>query len=82
MQQAPPVVFRGFSGHWMAFYSAAAAILYSTWVVSKQDPADRCRNGHWALPTASYCEACGAQLVRADLLPNGAGAYCGGRRGA
>jgi len=25
----PAVVWRGFSGHWMAFYSAALAILYS-----------------------------------------------------
>jgi hypothetical protein len=25
----PPTVWRGFSGHWMAFYSAALAILYS-----------------------------------------------------
>jgi hypothetical protein len=25
----PTVVWRGFSGHWMAFYSAAFAILYS-----------------------------------------------------
>jgi hypothetical protein len=25
----PAIVWRGFSGHWMAFYSAALAILYS-----------------------------------------------------
>jgi hypothetical protein len=34
---ASPAVFRGFSGHWMAFYSAAAAFLYSTIVVSRSD---------------------------------------------
>lgn len=27
--ETPAVVWRGFSGHWMAFYSAALAILYS-----------------------------------------------------
>jgi hypothetical protein len=32
---APPEVFRGFSGHWMAFYSAALAILYSAAAVSR-----------------------------------------------
>jgi hypothetical protein len=30
----PPEVFRGFSGHWMAFYSAALAILYSALAAS------------------------------------------------
>src|SRR5262245_26832033 len=25
----PPVILRGFSGHWMAFYSAAVAVFYS-----------------------------------------------------
>ena len=29
----PAIVWRGFSGHWMAFYSAALAILYSAAVV-------------------------------------------------
>jgi hypothetical protein len=57
---APPIVFRGFSGHWMAFYSAAAAILYSAWVVNKHDPARRCPNHHLVLPSATYCETCGA----------------------
>jgi hypothetical protein len=32
---APPEVFRGFSGHWMLFYSTAAAILYSAMVINK-----------------------------------------------
>jgi hypothetical protein len=35
----PPIVFRGFSGHWMVFYSSAAAVLYSAWVVGRCDPA-------------------------------------------
>jgi hypothetical protein len=58
----PPVVFRGFSGHWMAFYSAAAAILYSALVVRRHDPSRRCPNQHPVSPAASYCQACGAYV--------------------
>jgi hypothetical protein len=36
---------RGFSGHWMAFYSAAAAILYSAIAIAKSDPNQRLPNG-------------------------------------
>jgi hypothetical protein len=35
--QPPTIVWRGFSGHWMAFYSAAFAILYSA-VQSEDSP--------------------------------------------
>jgi hypothetical protein len=59
---APPAVFRGFSGHWMAFYSAASAIFYSAIVVAKLDPARRCPNGHPALPSAAFCEKCGSPI--------------------
>ncbi len=61
---APPVVFRGFSGHWMAFYSAAVAILYSALVVRKHDPSRRCANGHPVAPSALYCETCGVFVGR------------------
>src|ERR1700675_2567644 len=40
----PAVVWRGFSGHWMAFYSAALAILYSA--ARTVDASPRCANGH------------------------------------
>lgn len=60
---APPEVFRGFSGHWMAFYLAAAANLYSAIVVSRADPARRCPNGHPVPPAAAFCEACGAAVA-------------------
>jgi hypothetical protein len=60
--------FRGFSGHWMAFYSAAAAILYSAIVVAHSDPARRCPNGHPVSPSASYCESCGQAVSEADAL--------------
>lgn len=32
----PPAVFRVFSGHWMAFYSAALAMLYSSWIIASR----------------------------------------------
>jgi hypothetical protein len=60
---APPEVFRGFSGHWMAFYSAAAAILYSAIAVSQSDPTRRCPNRRPVSPSASYCEECGAAVT-------------------
>jgi hypothetical protein len=60
---APPIVFRGFSGHWMAFYSMAAAILYSAMVTSRNDPAGCCPSGHLVSPSAEFCEACGAKVV-------------------
>lgn len=63
----PPEVFRGFSGHWIAFYSAAAAILYSGIVVSRLDPARRCPNGHPLSPAARFCEACGVAVPEQDV---------------
>lgn len=60
---APPIVFRAFSGHWMAFYSMAIAIMCSAVVVSERDPARRCPNGHPVSPSAEFCENCGAKIV-------------------
>lgn len=71
---APPVVFRGFSGHWMAFYSAAAAILYSAVVVSKHDPVRRCHHGHPVPPSALYCEICGAFVGEPEYTGSAEGA--------
>src|SRR6266852_3868241 len=48
---------RGFSGHWMAFYSGALALLYS--YVHADTTVRRCINGHPASAWASYCEICG-----------------------
>ena len=62
----PAVVFRGFSGHWMAFYSAAGAILYSSFVVGRRDPSRRCPNNHPVSPSALYCEVCGAYVGEPD----------------
>lgn len=54
-----PTVLRGFSGHWMAFYSAAAAVLYSATQAEDRDKTRRCANGHAVGPLAKFCEQCG-----------------------
>jgi hypothetical protein len=58
----PAVVWRGFSGHWMAFYSAALAILYSA--ARTEDKSLRCANGHVASLNAIYCPRCGQPVMR------------------
>jgi len=58
----PPAVVRGFSGHWMAFYAAAMAILYSAAHAKDLGASRRCLSGHAVGPLAKFCERCG-QLV-------------------
>jgi hypothetical protein len=58
-----PAVVRGFSGHWMAFYSAAAAVLYSATHVDDRDQGRRCANGHAVGPLARFCEQCGQVVI-------------------
>lgn len=53
----PPIVWRGFSGHWMAFYSAAMAILYSA--AKANAGVRRCPNGHVIPSNANFCTRCG-----------------------
>jgi hypothetical protein len=57
-----PVVVRGFSGHWMAFYSAALSILYSAIQIKKKGLVRKCPNGHEVPIEATFCEECG-QLI-------------------
>jgi hypothetical protein len=57
----PAEVWRGFSGHWMAFYSAALAILYSA--ANENANGLRCLNGHPVSPGANYCERCGQPIL-------------------
>jgi len=59
----PSNVFRGFSGHWMAFYCIAMATLYSAVHVKEQDEVRRCQNGHVISPSARFCEECGARII-------------------
>lgn len=56
----PAVVWRGFSGHWMLFYSAALAILYS----AVADSTPTCVNGHPVSSSMANCSICGQPALR------------------
>ena len=58
----PAGEWRGLSGRWMAFYSAALAILYSA--ARTADTSPRCTNGHVAPSNAAYCLRCGHPVLR------------------
>ena len=59
----PAGVWRGFSGHWMAFYSAALGILYSAAVAVRST--FRCPNGHViSADSPTYCARCGRAVGR------------------
>ena len=51
-----PTSLRWFSGHWMAFYSAAFTILYAA---ANQSAGPRCANGHSYPSDEPYCPLCG-----------------------
>lgn len=67
---SPPdaAILRGFSGHWMAFYSAAMSVLYSSTRVSS-DAGRQCIRGHQVGPLSKYCERCGAPVQESLPLP-------------
>lgn len=57
--EARPSMVRGFSGHWMIFYGAAFAILYSRIHAPRDVIERRCPRGHAASPTDRFCSECG-----------------------
>jgi hypothetical protein len=57
----PAIIWRGFSGHWMAFYSAALAVLYSA--AKEKENVRRCVNGHPVPPSANFCPRCGQSIM-------------------
>jgi hypothetical protein len=64
----PSNVFRGFSGHWMAFYCVAMATLYSAIHIEKHDETRRCLNGHPVSPSALFCEQCGTKVIERQVI--------------
>jgi hypothetical protein len=62
---------RGFSGHWMAFYSVAMSVLYSSTRIRSLDAARECVQGHSVGPLAKFCEKCGSPL----RSPSGAASH-------
>ena len=67
INDAPLTAVRGFSGHWMLFYGAAFAVLYSRIHAPQLYQARKCPQGHVVAPTARFCPACGY------AFPDGAG---------
>jgi hypothetical protein len=65
-----PSTVRGFSGHWMIFYSVAMAVLYSGAHVKDRDLRHQCPQGHAVSPLAKFCEECG-QAVSSRLSNHG-----------
>jgi len=61
---------RGFSGHWMAFYSLALATLYSASHIEEVDAGRRCLQGHVVGPLAKFCEQCGSPVSPPGTHPN------------
>jgi hypothetical protein len=60
---------RGFSGHWMAFYSVAMSILYSSTRMASLDHRRRCTQGHPIGPLAKFCEQCGSPVGSPPMPP-------------
>ena len=52
---------RLFSGHWMLFYYAGMAMLYSATRLGSLEPRT-CPQGHEVSPFAKFCDECGSEL--------------------
>jgi hypothetical protein len=62
---APPSsIWHGFSGHWMAFYSAGLAVSVSVYNRGIDNFMRRCPNGHFVGLNDLFCATCGAKLDR------------------
>jgi hypothetical protein len=60
---APPSsVWHGFSGHWMAFYSAGLAIVTSAYRGGFATPGAKCPNGHTVGFGDRFCGTCGTPV--------------------
>jgi hypothetical protein len=60
---APPSdVWRGFSGHWMVFYSAGLTILTVAYRKGWTNLERRCPNGHRIGHADSFCPTCGVRV--------------------
>jgi hypothetical protein len=57
----PIAVWHGFSGHWMAFYSAGLAILTTAYRRGLSNLQRRCPNGHTMGWRDQFCPTCGVQ---------------------
>ena len=58
----PSSVWRGFSGHWMVFYSAGLAILTTAYQRGMSNLEQKCPNGHSVGFGDRFCSTCGVQI--------------------
>lgn len=65
--EPPAAVLHGFSGHWMAFYSAGLAILTTAYRRGLSNLQRKCRFGHEIGWSDRFCPTCGAAV---DAVPN------------
>lgn len=57
-------VIRAFSGHWLVFYGAAFAILYSAYRTPRLLSRQRCADGHEVAGSDAFCSTCGKKIQR------------------
>ena len=62
-QNASTSNIRFFSGHWMAFYSAALVTLYSATQIQKKGLIRKCPNGHQVSLETIFCDKCGQPIL-------------------
>jgi hypothetical protein len=60
--EPPASVWRGFSGHWMVFYSAGLAILTSAYRRGFDNLEPKCPNGHSVGYGDKFCPTCGVPI--------------------
>lgn len=60
--EPPAVVWRGFSGHWMVFYSAGLMVLTTAYRRGLSNLAPKCPNGHPVSLGDKFCSVCGVPL--------------------
>ncbi len=61
--EAPPSsVWHGFSGHWMAFYSAGLAVITTAYRRGLSNLQRRCSNGHSIAFSDKFCSTCGVPI--------------------
>jgi hypothetical protein len=61
--EPPAVVLHGFSGHWMAFYSAGLAILTTAYRRGLSNLQRRCPFGHEIGWNDKFCSTCGSAVA-------------------
>jgi hypothetical protein len=64
--EVTPELIRGFSGHWMVFYAAACATMYSAINNPNLFKERKCSGGHTVSMTDQFCPTCGRVLTKSS----------------